>query len=205
MRTSAETCCTSTFDPAILDGWGVRPSDWHLAASIEQQIGSRSSLSVTYTRRWFRGFSAVDNLALAPADLTSFSLLAPLDPRLPGGGGYSVSGLYDVVPEKAGQVDNFVAAAGKYGAWTQDFTGVDVTFNVRAGSGPHPGRGNEHRPDGRRQLRCAGAPCLSYQPRRWGQSAFGAGLANSTVGDSETPTATWPMESSPNCAGTPRI
>ena len=25
---------TNTFDPAILNGWGVRPSDWQLAASL---------------------------------------------------------------------------------------------------------------------------------------------------------------------------
>ena len=42
-----------------------------------------------------------------------------------------VSGLYDVVPEKAGQVDNLVADSRKYGAWTQYFNGVDVNVNVR--------------------------------------------------------------------------
>jgi hypothetical protein len=51
---------------------------------------------------------------------------------LPGGGGYTVSGLYDVVPEKAGQVNNLVIDAGRYGAWTQYFNGLDVTVNIRA-------------------------------------------------------------------------
>ena len=97
---------TNNFDPSILRGWGVRPSDWSLAATIQHQLGARSSLDVTYSRRWFHGFSATDNLLLQPADLTPFSLVAPADSRLPGGGGYVVSGLYDVVPEKAGQVDN---------------------------------------------------------------------------------------------------
>ena len=126
---------TNNFDPNILDGWGVRPSDWDLGVSLQHQMFPRGSVEVTYARRWYHGFTVVDNLALQPADLTPFSVMAPLDPRLPGGGGYVVSGLYDVVPEKAGSVDNFVTGAGKYGAWVQYFNGLDVTFNLRGGSG----------------------------------------------------------------------
>src|SRR5262249_36371605 len=46
---------TNSFDPKLLNGWNVRPSDWNLAASFQQQIGARSALDVTYTRRWFHG------------------------------------------------------------------------------------------------------------------------------------------------------
>src|SRR4029453_18355815 len=109
--------------------------DWNLGVSIQQEILPRGSVEVTYSRRWYQAFAVVDNLALQPADLTPFSLLAPMDPRLPGGGGYVVSGLYDVVPEKAGAVDNFITRAGNYGAWSQYFNGLDVTVNVRAGNG----------------------------------------------------------------------
>ena len=126
---------TNNFDPGLLEGWGVRPSDWHLGVSIEQQIGSRSSVAVTYTRRWYDGFSLVDNRALQASDLTPFSIVAPVDPRLPDGGGYVVSGLYDVVPEKAGVVDNLVADSTAYGNWSQYFNGVDVTVRVRSVKG----------------------------------------------------------------------
>ena len=102
---------------------------------IEQQIGSRSSVAVTYTRRWYDGFSLVDNRALQASDLTPFSIVAPVDPRLPDGGGYVVSGLYDVVPEKAGVVDNLVADSTAYGNWSQYFNGVDVTVRVRSVKG----------------------------------------------------------------------
>jgi hypothetical protein len=90
-------------------------------------------MAVTYTRRWFDGFFAVDNLALSASDLTPFSIIAPQDPRLPGGGGFIVDELYDVVPGKFGQVDNLVADAASYGRWRQYFNGVDVTMSVRAG------------------------------------------------------------------------
>ena len=32
---------TNTFDASLLSGWGVRPSDWNLAVSFQQQIGKR--------------------------------------------------------------------------------------------------------------------------------------------------------------------
>ena len=130
-----KTVLTNNFDPGILEGWGVRPSDWNMVLSIQQQIGSRSSVDVTYARRWYDGFSVVDNLALQPSDLTSFSIVAPLDARLPRGGGYVVSGLYDVVPEKAGEINNFVTASATYGAWQQYFNGIDATFDVRPSKG----------------------------------------------------------------------
>jgi len=171
---------TNNFDPAILSGWGVRPSDWNLAASIQQQIGRRSSVAVTYNRRWYHGYSVADNLSLQPSDLTPFSIVAPLDPRLPGGGGYVVSGLYDVVPEKSGQVDNLVADSEKYGGWYQYFNGVDVTFNVRVGrdvtfvGGTSTGQTVADNCDVRAHL-----PELATTTT--GTSAFGAGLAGSAV------------------------
>ena len=149
---------TNNFDPGILNGWGVRPSDWNLGVSIQQQIGRRSAVDVTYIRRWYHGFSVVDNRALQPSDLTPFSIVAPADPRLPGGGGYVVSGLYDVVPEKAGQVDNSSRIPARTGAWYQYFNGIDVTVTVRARKRLHVRGGHEHGSDGRRQLRRARAP-----------------------------------------------
>jgi hypothetical protein len=122
---------TNTFDPNILSGWGVRPSDWNVALSFQRQIGRRASLDVTYNRRSFHGETVADNRLLEPSDLTPFSLTAPLDPRLPGGGGYTIDGLYDVVPAKAGQVDNLITDSGAYGRWYQHYNGVDVTVEGR--------------------------------------------------------------------------
>jgi hypothetical protein len=171
---------TNNFDPGVLNGWGVRPSDWNLGVSLQQQIGRRSSVDVTYTRRWFHGFSVADNLALEPSDLTPFSLVAPIDPRLPGGGGYVVSDLFDVVPQKAGQVDNLVADSSGYGRWSQYFNGVDVTINGRFGNGltlvggTSTGQTVADNCDVRAHL-----PELATT--NMGTSAFGASLANSAV------------------------
>jgi hypothetical protein len=126
---------TNRFNPDLLSGWGVRPSDWSLALSFQQEIGRRSAVDVTYIRRWYRGFTVVDNLSVDRTDLTPFSLVAPVDPRLPGGGGYTIDGLYDVVPDKAGQVSNYVTTSTAYGDWQQYFSGLDVTVNARAARG----------------------------------------------------------------------
>ena len=41
------------FDPALLSGSGVRPSDWSFGASVQQQIFPRASVEVGYYRRSF--------------------------------------------------------------------------------------------------------------------------------------------------------
>src|SRR5215467_1056120 len=124
----------NNFSAGILNGWAVRPSDWDLELSIQQQIFSHASVELTYVRRWYSGFFAVDNLAVTSTDLTPYSVTAPRDPRLPGGGGYVISGLYDTVPNKLGQVANLVTDASQFGRWSQHFTGVDANIQVRQGT-----------------------------------------------------------------------
>ena len=171
---------TNNFHPRILNGWGVRPSDWTFGVSIEHQLLARTSIAVAYTRRWFNGFFAADNLLVEPSDLTPFSIVAPVDPRLPGGGGYVVSGLYDVAPDKSGQVSNLITAAGDYGKWSQYFNGLDVTMTTRAGTrftfmgGVSTGQTVADNCEVRTAL-----PELATTTT--GTSPFGAGLMNSAV------------------------
>jgi hypothetical protein len=126
---------TNTFDPALLNGWGVRASDWSLGASVQQELLPRMSIEVAYHRRWFNGFTLNDNLLAQNSDYAPYSITAPQDPRLPGGGGYVISGLYDASPAVAGQVSNLVTDSQSYGKWFQYFNGVDVTLNLRTRGG----------------------------------------------------------------------
>jgi hypothetical protein len=123
------------YDADLLNGWGVRPSDWSFGVSVQQQLTSRMSIEVGYYRRWFDGFSLNDNLRTQASDYTEYSITAPMDPRLPGGGGYTISELYDVIPALSGQVNDLATLASKYGEWYQYFNGVDITLNVRAQNG----------------------------------------------------------------------
>ncbi len=126
---------SDNFDPKLLEGWGVRPSDWSFGASVQQQISSRMSVEVAYHRRTFGGFTLNDNQLTSPSDYTAYSITAPQDSRLPGGGGYAVSGLYDVAPALSGRIDNLVTDSRSYGDWYQYFSGLDVTVNVRTRNG----------------------------------------------------------------------
>jgi hypothetical protein len=72
---------------------------------------------------------------VAASEFTPFSITAPSDPRLPGGGGYVVSGLYDVVPEKFGLTDNYVTDARNYGEQYQVYNGVLLNVSARPRNG----------------------------------------------------------------------
>jgi len=126
---------TDNFDPGLLTGWGVRSSDWSLGATIQQQILPRMSIEVAYNRRWFNGFTLNDNLLTSSSDYMRYNITAPLDPRLPNGGGYVISDLFDVNPALSGQINNLVIDSKGYGNWYQYYNGVDVTLNVRTRSG----------------------------------------------------------------------
>jgi hypothetical protein len=122
---------TNTYDPALLNGWGVRSHDWNLSASVQQQLTARSSIEVAFTRRWYDGFTVSENLDTPASAYSSYSVTAPSDPRLPGGGGYTISGLYDVNPTLFGHINNLVTNSTNFGNWYSYFDGVDITFNAR--------------------------------------------------------------------------
>jgi hypothetical protein len=127
------TRITAAIDPALLNGWGVRPNDWQIGASIQQQLLPRVSVELGYFRRWLQNFTATDNQALAPSDFTPFSITAPSDPRLPGGGNYTVGGLYNVTAAGfARSALNNVTDARNFGDQYQRYNGLLININARA-------------------------------------------------------------------------
>jgi hypothetical protein len=65
---------TTNVDRNALGGWGVRPSDWGIVASVQQQVLPRMSVEISYTRRWLNHFAVSDNLLVTRSDFGTFSV-----------------------------------------------------------------------------------------------------------------------------------
>jgi hypothetical protein len=101
----------------------------------QHEIMPRVAVDVGYFRRWFGNFQVTDNLLLAPEDFDSFNLTVPVDSRLPDGGGQTLTGIYDVKPEKFGQSLQYNTLSDKYGKQTEHWNGVDVALSARLQNG----------------------------------------------------------------------
>ena len=159
------TQTTAAIDPKILSGWGVRSNDWQIGASVQQQVLPRVSVEVGYFRRWLNNFTVTDNLLVGSADYTAYSITAPSDPRLPGGGGYAVDGLYNVVPEQVRPDEQQHHARRRHRRPVSALQRDAAQREREARSGPAvPGR-HQHRQDGPGQLRRARASAgVDHQP-----------------------------------------
>jgi hypothetical protein len=127
---------STTVNPAVLSGWYVRPDDWQWGLNLQQELFPRVSLEVGYNRRWWGNFTVTDNLAADPSDYQKWTITAPVDPRLPNGGGYPVD-VYTLTSAAAARPSNrYVTRETDYGpARTNYWQGVDVTVNARTRQG----------------------------------------------------------------------
>jgi hypothetical protein len=122
-------------DDDITTGSGKRQYSWEGSLQLEREIRSGLSASVGYFRRQYYNFRTTDNLEVTEADYDPFCVLAPTDPRLPGGGGYQVCGLYDIKPAKFGRVTNFMTLEKNFGERSQVSDYVEMNGNVRLPTG----------------------------------------------------------------------
>jgi hypothetical protein len=106
-----------------------RSFNWELGAQLQQELADRVSVNLAYYRRWYGNLLVTDNAALRPTDYSPYSVTAPVDSRLPGGGGYAITGLYD--PKAIVAADNVIDQASKYGEASEVYNGFDLTGSVR--------------------------------------------------------------------------
>ena len=124
-------------DPAVLSGWGVRPGDYQTTVSVQQQIIPRVSGDFSFTHRTFHGFFVTDDLN---RDVTtayeSYSLTAPSDPRLAGGGGYPVTVFVPTAAANALGSQTILRNESYFGdERTSKWDGFEATLNARLHQG----------------------------------------------------------------------
>jgi hypothetical protein len=99
-----------------------------MQAGVQHELRPQVSVSGTYVRRWFGNLRGTNNTAVTSANFSPYCVTAPLNPDLPGGGGFQQCGYYDVNPAEFGRVSNVIAVQPQL---QQVFDGVDLTASAR--------------------------------------------------------------------------
>jgi hypothetical protein len=124
-----------SFDPNYVSGFGSRPYNWSMGFAVQHEVAPRVSATASFNRNWWGNWYVVDNRSTNLEDYTPFSIRAPQDSRLPGGGGHTISGLYNLVPAKVGLVDELAQNANNFGKQTENWQGLDLSVVARLQNG----------------------------------------------------------------------
>src|SRR5262245_3661397 len=132
---------TTTTDPAVLEGWGVRGYNWEYTVSGQHELMPKVSVSGGWYRRKFGNQTiTVDNrYSQAKGSYDGpFCVNAPSNPNLPNGGGYQVCGLYNLKPAVVAQnlpPSSTLSFSSNYGGETNIYEGFEtsVTAHPKAG------------------------------------------------------------------------
>jgi hypothetical protein len=123
------------YDEEWAKGHQTRPYDWEFSAGAQHELLPRVAVNGSYFRRVYGNFEMTDNLAVAAADYDHYCVTGPTDARLPGGGGETICGLFDIRRDKVGAVNNITRSSSYYGVRTEHWNGVDFGVNARLGRG----------------------------------------------------------------------
>jgi hypothetical protein len=121
---------TTRYDPDWSHGFALRPNQWEVSAGVQHELFPRTSVNASYFRRIYGDFTVTDNLAVGPADYTTYCVTAPDDARL-ANASQPICGLFDLNPAKVGQTDTFGTAASKFGQQFEHWNGADFTMTAR--------------------------------------------------------------------------
>jgi hypothetical protein len=134
----------------VLNGWGVRDSNWDISTEVQHQLTHSISMSAGYffnTGGYYRNSTTTtknrvtDNLLVTPDDYDPFCITAPKDPRLPDGGGYQVCGLYDIKPAFFGKNQSLVTLTKNFGTPKYRNHFIDFSIDARLPGGARIGGG----------------------------------------------------------------
>jgi len=126
-------------DPDVLSGWGVRPNDYQTTITVQQELVPRVSADFSYTHRSWNGFFVTDDLTRRGninSYYETYTVTAPVDPRLPNGGGYPITRYLPTPAALNVAPQPFLTTEKNLGA-TRDsnWNGFDITLNARLRNG----------------------------------------------------------------------
>jgi hypothetical protein len=105
-----------------------REYNWEYSASVQHQLSTRIALTAGYHRRTYGNLAITDNLNVGVDDWTPFTLNAPADARLPGGGNFPIT-MYTLNTNKVGvATDNLRTFSTKN---SRVYNGLDVNVQGR--------------------------------------------------------------------------
>jgi hypothetical protein len=126
---------TTTINPAILSGWGVRPYDWQFGVSVQHELLPRLSVEGAYNRRWWGNFFVTDNVLTTAADYDTYSIAIPQHDNLPEAGNLA-SFVAITSAANARGAQNYMTSETDYGdARTSYWQGADFTATARLANG----------------------------------------------------------------------
>ena len=132
----------------VRSGWGVRDNNWDMSAEVQHEVTRGLSVTGGYyfnNGGYFRNTDSVqrttDNQLVTPADFDQFCVKAPLDPRLPNGGGYDICGLSAVKQSAFGLAQNVVKRTNNFGDDIRRNHFFGAGFNARLPKGIRLGGG----------------------------------------------------------------
>jgi hypothetical protein len=118
---------TTQFDPAL-----PRPTNWEESVSVQHALFPRVSITAGYYHRAFQHIQYTKNTLIDPiADYQAYTIVAPSNPNLPGGGSQQIT-VYNLNPAKRGIVNNVMTFSD---ANSRVYNGVEVSVNARLGRG----------------------------------------------------------------------
>jgi hypothetical protein len=124
-------------DPKLLNGWGVRTHDYQTEITLQQEVVPRVSAEVSYIHRTFHGFMVTDALGRNyQTDWVNYTINAPADSRLPGGGNYPITVF---LPNTTAATQNFLTPESTFGTDGNErkafYDGVNFNVNARMRNG----------------------------------------------------------------------
>jgi hypothetical protein len=124
-------------DPDLLSGWGIRTHDYQTEITLQHEVLPRVSAEINYIHRTFHGFMVTDALGRNfRTDWVSYTIAAPSDSRLPGGGGYPIT---SYLPNTTAATQNNLKRESSVGVDGKErdafYDGVNLELNARMRNG----------------------------------------------------------------------